>query len=174
MKVILYGTVFKRGDEPAVKLSYTAENKAVAKFTVCESRKFGKTEQNKLDFWDFTVFGKQAEFLGKYFDAGKPISIFGDAYHSKDNQGKVYLNLVAGEVEFLPKEYGEFEAQVQTPETKMVNQTQYQHSQQTEQGVGKQTVQQTNQQAQPQQSQQRNVSSNASSFAPPAGFNPFG
>lgn len=123
MKIILYGTIFKRNDaDAAVKLSYTAENKAVAKFTVSEPRKFGRTAENKLDFWDFTCFGKQAEFLEKNFPAGKPIAIIGDAYHSKDDKGKTYLNLVASEVDFLPKEYGEFEAQVQSPETRAMNQ----------------------------------------------------
>lgn len=196
MKIILYGTIFKRNDaDAAVKLSYTAENKAVAKFTVSEPRKFGRTAENKLDFWDFTVFGKQAEFLEKNFPAGKPIAIIGDAYHSKDDKGKTYLNLVASEVDFLPKEYGEFEAQVQSPETRAMNQQtapvqnqapvqQQPVTQQIQQFQPvQQTVQQTAPQAQPVVQQQTQPVTQATPVqqsapqqvfqTPPAEFDPF-
>ena len=168
MKIILYGTIFKRGDEPAVKLSYTAENKAVAKFTVSEPRKFGRTENNKLDFWDFTVFGKQAEFLEKNFTAGKPIAIFGDAYHSKDDKGKNYLNLVASDVDFLPKEYGDLEAQVQSPETRAMNQAQQTAPAQNQAPVQQQPVTQQTQQSQPVQQAVQQTAPQAQPVAQPA------
>ena len=167
MKIILYGTIFKRNDaDAAVKLSYTAENKAVAKFTVSEPRKFGRTAENKLDFWDFTCFGKQAEFLEKNFPAGKPIAIIGDAYHSKDDKGKTYLNLVASEVDFLPKEYGEFEAQVQSPETRAMNQQTA--PVQNQAPVQQQPVTQQTQQFQPVQQAVQQTAPQAQQTAPQA------
>lgn len=168
MKVILYGTIFKRNGEAAVKLSYTGEGKAVAKFTVSEPRKFGRSEGNNMDFWDFTVFGKQAEFLEKNFPGGKPIAIIGDAYHSKDDKGKTYLNLVASEVDFLPKEYGPLEAQVQSPETKAINQAQQTAPPQNQAPVQQQPVTQQTQQSQPVQQAVQQTAPQAQPVAQPA------
>lgn len=188
MKYLLIGQLFKKAeDEVAIKLTYSKEGKAIAKFKVSEGRKFGKTPENKYDFWDVTAFGSQAEFIEKNFYEGKSISVYGEAYHSKGDDGKVYLNLVATEVDFVPQDRG---TQNQADPTQAI-QSQPAQVQQTpqptqQQPVQAQPVQAQQTQAQPVQAQpqaQQTVQQPApqpaqapqqsGGFAPPVGFDPF-
>lgn len=191
MKINLIGTVFQSNKESAaIEMRYGKEDgKPIAKFTVAEARKFGRTDDNKLDFWEVTVFGKQAEFVEKNFSKGKPIYITGDAYHTKTDKG-TYLNIVASDVDFVPKEYtGGTQAQAdptQAIQSQPVQTQQTPQPAQVQQPVQAQPVQAQQTQAQPVQAQpqaQQTVQQPApqpaqapqqsGGFAPPAGFDPF-
>ena len=185
MKYLLIGQIFKKAeDEVAIKVTYTKDGKPTAKFKVSEGRKFGKTPENKYDFWDVTAFGSQAEFIEKNFYEGKSISVYGEAYHSKGNDGKIYLNLVVTEVDFVPQDR---DKQTQAQPAQRQQASQPAQAQQTPQPVQEQQPVQAQQtQAQPVQAQpqaQQTVQQPApqpaqapqqsGGFAPPVGFDPF-
>lgn len=188
MKYLLIGQIFKKAeDEVAIKVTYTKDGKPTAKFKISEGRKFGKTPENKYDFWDVTAFGSQAEFIEKNFYEGKSISVYGEAYHSKGNDGKIYLNLVVTEVDFVPQDRDkQTQAQPQAQQTvqqpAQAIQPQPAQAQQTPQPTQEQQPVQAQQtQAQPVQTQvvQQTAPQPAQApqqgggFAPPVGFDPF-
>lgn len=71
-----------------VDLRMTANNMAVAKFTIAVDRKFKREGDPTADFFNCTAFGKPAEVISKYFAKGKMIAISGrvqnESYTSKD------------------------------------------------------------------------------------------
>ncbi len=195
MKYLLIGQIFKKTeDDVAIKVTYSAETgKPTAKFKVSEGRKFGKTPENKYDFWDVTAFGSQAEFIEKNFYEGKSISVYGEAYHSKGKDGKIYLNLVVTEVDFVPQDRDkqtqaqpaqrqQASQQAQADPTQAIQQQPVQTQQTPQPAQVQQQVQAQQTQAQPVQTQvvQQTAPQPAQAppqqsggFAPPQGFDPF-
>lgn len=89
-------------------------NTQIATFTVKE-RKSRKDENKPNNFWDVTVFGQRAEFAGKHFRNGSPVSITGKAdwneFTGSDGSPKRNVRISADEVDFVPKDFSEQNAQ---------------------------------------------------------------
>lgn len=88
-----------------VEIRYSADQKAVVKFTVAVDRQFKSEGGQSADFISCTAFGKTAEFIGKYFSKGSRIGLTGriqtGSYKNKDG-GTVYTtDVVANNVEFV-------------------------------------------------------------------------
>ena len=99
-RVILMGRLSKE-----VELRYSANgSNAVARTSIAVPRRFKKDGEPEADFFNLVAFGKQAEFIEKYFSKGKMITIVGrvenDNYTNKDGQ-KVYgTRIIVEECEF--------------------------------------------------------------------------
>lgn len=95
--VTLIGRLTK---DPEVR--YTADQMAIAKFTVAVDR-FGKEKQ--ADFIPVTVFGKQAENCEKYLVKGRKVAIQGriqtGSYENKEGKRVYTTDVVANTVEFV-------------------------------------------------------------------------
>lgn len=84
--------------DPEVR--YAGET-AVCHFTLAVDREFKKDE---ADFIPCTVFGKQAENLGKYMAKGRQIAVRGRidvSSYEKDGERKNRTTVIADRVEFL-------------------------------------------------------------------------
>lgn len=73
-KVILMGRLTR---DPEVRYSQAAEPVAVVRITLAVNRRFKRPNEPDADFIDCVAFGKTAEFIEKYFNKGKLISIVG-------------------------------------------------------------------------------------------------
>lgn len=78
---------------------------SVARFTVAVDRPRTKDGKEGADFISCVAFGKQAEFVGKYFGKGKPIILEGHIQTGsyEDREGhKVYTtDVITERVEFM-------------------------------------------------------------------------
>ena len=100
-KVHLIGRLTR---DPELKYTQTTEPIAVTRFSVAVNRKYKKDGEQEADFINCVSFGKQAEFVEKYFKKGQQIAICGRIQTGsyKDNNGntKYTFDVVAEEVEF--------------------------------------------------------------------------
>ena len=75
-----------------------------AKFSVAVNRRKDKNGEQKADFVDCTVFGKQAAFVAKYFQKGDGIVVEGrlesDTYDAKDGTKRTKWAITVENVEF--------------------------------------------------------------------------
>lgn len=75
-----------------------------AKFSVAVNRRKDKNGEQKADFVDCTVFGKQAAFVAKYFAKGDGIVVEGrlesDTYDAKDGTKRTKWAITVENVEF--------------------------------------------------------------------------
>ena len=106
--VVLIGRLAR---DPDVR--YTPSQMAVARFTVAVDRAFNRDrdQDQSADFISCVAFGKQAEFVEKYFYKGKPVSLTGriqtGSYTNKDG-AKVYTtDVVCDRIEFVPGDKGQ-------------------------------------------------------------------
>jgi len=94
-------------------------NITIAKFTVKERKSRVRDENKKNNFWNVTVFGKEAEKAGKYFKNGSPVFITGkadmDEYTDKNGQNQRAVNISAVSVDFVPKDFSGQNAQNPAP-----------------------------------------------------------
>lgn len=99
-KVILIGRLTK---DPVVRYSQGANPTAVARFTLAVERRF-KSDNQDADFIGCISFGKNAEFIGKYFTKGMKIAVVGriqtSSYTNNDGQ-KVYTTDVVIEENYF-------------------------------------------------------------------------
>ena len=100
-KVIMMGRLTR---DPEVRYSQGANGTAVGRFSIAVDRRFKREGEPDADFFDCTVFGKQAEFVEKYLKKGTKIVLEGSVqnnnYTNKDGQ-KVYgTRIVVDSVEF--------------------------------------------------------------------------
>jgi single-strand DNA-binding protein len=87
-----------------VELRYTANNTAVANFSLAVNRQFKQEGQPDVDFIPVVAWGKTAEFCGKYFVKGSQIATVGRIQiRSWDNaEGKkLYATEVVAEKVFF-------------------------------------------------------------------------
>jgi single-strand DNA-binding protein len=104
-KFIISGNITKE-----IELKYSQAGKAYAKFSVAVRRNF---DREKTDFFNVTVFGKQAENVANFLDKGSKVLISGEVQiDSKD--GKYYTNVIADSVEFLDSKKKEEKSAPQT------------------------------------------------------------
>lgn len=101
-KVIQVATL---GKDPEVK-SY-GEGKSLVKFSGAVPRRFHKEGEADTDWFQYTAFGKTADFISKYFKKGSKILITGTIQnnnYTKDDGTKVYsTQIVVDDVEFYGK-----------------------------------------------------------------------
>ncbi|MDR2650626.1 MAG: single-stranded DNA-binding protein [Clostridiales bacterium] len=73
-KVILIGRLTK---DPEIRYSQSSEPLAVARYTMAVNRRFKRENEPDADFIPCVSFGKQAEFIEKYFKKGMQIGVTG-------------------------------------------------------------------------------------------------
>ena len=101
-KAMLIGRLTR---DPEVRYSQGENQTAVARFTLAVDRRFKKAGDNSdADFISCVCFGKQAEFVEKYFKQGMKMVAVGriqtGSYVNKDGQKVYTTDVVVEEVEF--------------------------------------------------------------------------
>ena len=101
-KVVLMGRLTR---DPEVRYSQGENSTAVARFTLAVDRRFRRAGENsEADFIGCVAFGKQAEFVEKYFKQGMRMVAVGRIqtgnYTNKDGQKVYTTDVVVEEVEF--------------------------------------------------------------------------
>ena len=101
-KVMLMGRLTS---DPEVKYSQGEQQTAVARYTIAVDRRFKRDgESQNADFIGCVAFGKQAEFVEKYFRKGTKVAIVGriqtGSYTNKDGQRVYTTDVVVEEQEF--------------------------------------------------------------------------
>ena len=90
-KVILMGRLTA---DPDVRYSQSNEPFAVARFSLAVNRRFKRQGEPDADFINCVAFGKNGEFVEKYFRKGQMVSIVGrlQVRSWTDNEGKKRLS----------------------------------------------------------------------------------
>ena len=103
-KVILTGRLTA---DPDIRYTTGEKNTAIATFTLAVNRRFVKRDDPNAQTADFIrcqAFGKQAEFMEKYFRKGQKADITGriqtGKYTNKDGQTVYTTDVYVEEVEF--------------------------------------------------------------------------
>jgi single-strand DNA-binding protein len=101
-KAMLIGRLTR---DPEVRYSQGENSTAVARFTLAVDRRFRRAGENgETDFISCVAFGKQAEFVEKYFKQGMKMVAVGriqtGSYTNKDGQKVYTTDVVVEEVEF--------------------------------------------------------------------------
>ena len=101
-KAMLIGRLTR---DPEVRYSQGENSTAVARFTLAVDRRFKKAgDTQEADFIGCVTFGKQAEFVEKYFKQGMKMVAVGriqtGSYTNKDGQKVYTTDVVVEEVEF--------------------------------------------------------------------------
>ncbi len=101
-KAILMGRLTR---DPEVRYSQGENSTAVARFTLAVDRRFKRAgDTQDADFIGCVAFGKQAEFVEKYFKQGMKMVAVGriqtGSYTNKDGQKVYTTDVVAEEIEF--------------------------------------------------------------------------
>jgi single-strand DNA-binding protein len=102
-KVFIIGNL---GKDPEVR--FTSNGRAVAKFPVATSEKWTDQEGNKqerTEWHNVVVWGKQAETCGQYLSKGRQVFVEGSIrtrqYDDKDGNKRYMTEVVARDVRFL-------------------------------------------------------------------------
>ena len=102
-KVLLIGNL---GRDPEVR--FTSNGKAVARFSIATSEVWSDTEgsrQERTEWHNIVVWGKQAETCGQYLSKGRQVYIEGQlrtrTYDDKDGVKKYITEITAQRVQFL-------------------------------------------------------------------------
>lgn len=103
-KVILMGNLTR---DPEIRYSQAENPMAIGRFSIAVNRRFKKEGEEDADFFNCTCFGKQAEFLEKYFRQGSRICLVGriqNNNYTNKNGEKVYsVQVLVDELEFAEK-----------------------------------------------------------------------
>ena len=88
------------------ELRYTGNNTAVATFSIAVNRNFANAQgEREADFFNITVWRKQAENVKNYLSQGSQVAVEGRLqtrnYEDKDGQKRYVTEVVADNVEFL-------------------------------------------------------------------------
>lgn len=103
-RVVLVGRLAR---DPEVRYSQSDSSMAIARFTIAVDRRRASNAQDgqNADFISCVAFGRQAEFIEKYFAKGNRIGVAGHiqtgSYTNRDG-AKVYTtDVVVDDVEFV-------------------------------------------------------------------------
>ncbi|MDF2538941.1 MAG: hypothetical protein K0S76_1962 [Herbinix sp.] len=101
-KVMLMGRLTR---DPEVRYTQGESSMAIARFTMAVDRRFKRAgETQEADFIGCVAFGKQAEFVEKYFKQGMKMLAVGriqtGSYTNKDGQKVYTTDVVVEEIEF--------------------------------------------------------------------------
>ena len=103
-KVILLGNLTR---DPEIRYTQGDNSLAVARFSLAVNRRFSKNGEKEADFFNCTAFGKQAEFVEKYFKQGSRMMLTGriqnDSYTNKNGEKVYTVQIIVEEVEFAEK-----------------------------------------------------------------------
>lgn len=109
-KIILMGRLAR---DPELRYAQRDPNMALARFTLAVERKATKgnaNQEQKADFFSCVAFGKQAEFVSKYFTQGKRMLVTGRVqlgfYTNKDGNRVNTTDVYVEEVEFADSKNG--------------------------------------------------------------------
>lgn len=115
-KVILMGNLTR---DPEVRYSQGDNSIAIARFSLAVNRRFARQGEVETDFFNCTAFGKQAEFIEKYFRKGQRMLLTGriqnDNYTNKNGEKVYSVQIIAEEVEFAEKKSSSENVSVGTP-----------------------------------------------------------
>lgn len=93
------------------ELKQTTSGLSVCNFTIAVDRKGTKGEERITDWLDVVTWRHSAEFVSKYFQKGSPIIVEGSLqtrmWEDKAGQKRKVVEIVADNVEFVPKAKGE-------------------------------------------------------------------
>lgn len=100
-KVILMGRLAR---DPEVRYTSGQDTLAIARFTLAVERRMKREDQINADFISCVSFGRQAEFVEKYFHQGLKIAITGriqtGSYKNREGQTIYTTEVVVEEQEF--------------------------------------------------------------------------
>ena len=100
-KVILIGHLTR---DPEIRYSQSAEPVAIARYTLAVNRRFKKEGEPDADFVGCVSFGRQAEFMEKYFKKGMKAAITGRIsvrnFDDASGQRRWITEVIAEEIEF--------------------------------------------------------------------------
>lgn len=100
-KVILMGRLTR---DPEVFYSNNANGTTVTRFALAVNRRFKVEGKQDVDFINCVSFGKNAEFVQKYFKKGQMVSVVGslriESYDGKDGQKRYSTDVAVDEAYF--------------------------------------------------------------------------
>jgi single-strand DNA-binding protein len=99
-KTIISGNIVR---DPDIRYSQAATPMAIARFTVAVGRRFKKDGEPDSDFLNCVAFGKNAEFIEKYFSKGKRIEVDGHLQtgsYEKDGIKRYTTDIIVDSVGF--------------------------------------------------------------------------
>ena len=100
-KVIMMGRLTR---DPEVRYSQGANATAIARFSLAVDRRWKREGEPDADFFNCTVFGRQADFVEKYLRQGIKVVVTGriqnDNYTNKDGQKVYSVQIIVEEIEF--------------------------------------------------------------------------
>lgn len=103
-KVILMGNLTR---DPEIRYSQGENSLAIARFSIAVNRRFSRQGDTDTDFFNCTAFGKQAEFVERYFKQGSRMLLSGrvqnDNYTNKNGEKVYSVQIIAEEVEFAER-----------------------------------------------------------------------
>lgn len=103
-KLILLGNLTR---DPELRYSQGENSLAIARFSLAVNRRFSRQQDQEADFFNCTAFGKQAEFVEKYFHKGSRMLLSGriqNNNYTNNNGEKVYgVQVIAEEIEFAER-----------------------------------------------------------------------
>ena len=103
-KVILMGNLTR---DPEIRYSQGENSLAIARFSIAVNRRFSRQGDTDTDFFNCTAFGRQAEFVEKYFHKGSRMLLSGrvqnDNYTNKNGEKGYSVQIIAEEVEFAER-----------------------------------------------------------------------
>lgn len=89
--------------DPEVK--QTQSGLSVCSFTIAVDRPYSKDREKQADFINCVAWRKRADFIGKYFEKGKPILVEGSIqtrnYEDKNGGKRTAVEVVADNVRFV-------------------------------------------------------------------------
>ena len=117
-KVIMMGRLTR--DPELTYTNRTAEQMAIARFSLAVDRKFKREGEPDADFFNCTTFGKQAEFAEKYLHQGTKIVVCGriqnDNYTNREGQKVYSVRIMVEEIEFAESKNTQNNTQSRTPD----------------------------------------------------------
>lgn len=103
-KVILMGNLTR---DPEIRYSQGENSLAIARFSIAVNRRFARQGETDVDFFNCTAFGRQAEFVEKYFRQGSRMLLSGrvqnDNYTNKNGERVYSVQIIAEEIEFAER-----------------------------------------------------------------------
>ena len=103
-KVILMGNLTR---DPEIRYSQNENSLAIARFSIAVNRRFSRQGDTDTDFFNCTAFGKQAEFVEKYFKQGSRMLLTGrvqnDNYTNRNGEKVYSVQIIAEEIEFAER-----------------------------------------------------------------------
>ncbi|MBR6230215.1 MAG: single-stranded DNA-binding protein [Eubacterium sp.] len=102
-KLILMGNLTR---DPEIRYSQ-GSNMAIARFSIAVNRRFPREGEPDSDFFNCTAFGKQAEFVEKYFHKRSRMLLSGrvqnDNYTNKNGEKVYSVQVIAEDIEFAER-----------------------------------------------------------------------